>query len=111
MDAIAAANELKLKGNAQYKARNFTEAIALYEQAWDTNKDITFLNNLSGSFYCLSRALRPTADKIRSQRSTLSKRNTRKRSKPQSERSKKVEKLEPTTSSSQSTHSLPVALN
>lgn len=43
------AEELKVKGNTEYKAKKFDEAISLYQKAWDTwPKDITFLTNLSG---------------------------------------------------------------
>lgn len=62
MDNIATANSLKEQGNAQYKQRNFPAAIALYEQAWATNQDITFLNNLSGPFQHSSLAHGTTAD-------------------------------------------------
>jgi stress-induced-phosphoprotein 1 len=47
----AAADEEKNKGNAAYKARNFDEAIAHYEKAWETYKDITYLNNLSAACF------------------------------------------------------------
>lgn len=40
----------KALGNAAYKARSFDEAVAHYEKAWELNKDITYLNNLSGAF-------------------------------------------------------------
>ena len=44
------AEEMKSKGNVAYKARNFDEAIELYQKAWDTwPKDVTFLTNLSGA--------------------------------------------------------------
>jgi stress-induced-phosphoprotein 1 len=47
--AKAEANDLKLKGNAAYKARQFEEAIELYSKAWATwPKDVAFLTNLSG---------------------------------------------------------------
>lgn len=43
------ADEIKLQGNAAYKARKFDEAIELYEKAWQTYpKDVTYLLNLSG---------------------------------------------------------------
>lgn len=38
----------KALGNAAYKARQFEDAIAHYEKAWELNQDITYLNNLSG---------------------------------------------------------------
>ena len=47
----AAADEEKNKGNTAYKARNFGEAIAHYEKAWELFKDITYLNNLSAAYY------------------------------------------------------------
>ena len=47
----AAADEEKSKGNAAYKARNFDEAITHYEKAWETYKDITYLNNLSAAYF------------------------------------------------------------
>lgn len=41
--------ELKSKGNAAYKSRQFEEAIELYEKAWETwPKDISYLTNLAG---------------------------------------------------------------
>jgi stress-induced-phosphoprotein 1 len=45
------ADEEKTKGNAAYKARNFDEAIAHYQKAWDLYKDITYLNNLSAAYF------------------------------------------------------------
>ena len=43
------AEDLKQKGNVEYKARRFEQAIELYNQAWELYpKDITFLTNLSG---------------------------------------------------------------
>ena len=48
------AEDLKAKGNAAYKAKNFDEAVTLYQKAWDVwPKDMAFLTNLSGQF-CLS---------------------------------------------------------
>lgn len=40
----------KEQGNAAYKARDFVKAKDHYEKAWDLDKDITFLNNLSGKY-------------------------------------------------------------
>src|SRR5947199_10109652 len=45
------ADEEKVKGNAAYKARNFDLAIQHYQTAWDTYKDITYLNNLSAAYF------------------------------------------------------------
>ncbi|WVO16413.1 hypothetical protein L204_104088 [Cryptococcus depauperatus] len=46
------AEELKAKGNACYKARNFEEAVQLYSKAWDLYpKDVTFLTNLSAVYF------------------------------------------------------------
>ncbi|ABN68121.1 predicted protein [Scheffersomyces stipitis CBS 6054] len=39
------ADKAKAEGNALYKQRKFDEAIAAYNRAWDTHKDITYLNN------------------------------------------------------------------
>jgi|SRR5271156_125882 len=50
-DDKALADEEKNKGNAAYKARNFDEAIAHYEKAWELYKDITYLNNLSAAYF------------------------------------------------------------
>lgn len=47
----AAADEEKTKGNAAYKSRNFDKAIEHYEKAWNTYKDITYLNNLSAAYF------------------------------------------------------------
>lgn len=47
-DASAQALKAKEAGNAAYKSRDFTTAIAKYQEAWDLHKDITFLNNLAG---------------------------------------------------------------
>ncbi|KAL7421555.1 Hsp90 cochaperone [Cryptotrichosporon argae] len=46
------AEALKAQGNAAYKARNFDEAIGLYEKAWELYpKDVTFLTNLSAVYF------------------------------------------------------------
>ncbi|BGP04184.1 Heat shock protein STI1 [Rhodotorula toruloides] len=45
------ADALKVKGNEHYKARRFDEARAAYEQAWETHKDITYLNNLAAVYF------------------------------------------------------------
>ncbi|KAI0020780.1 hypothetical protein F4780DRAFT_770559 [Xylariomycetidae sp. FL0641] len=43
------ADKLKALGTENYKKRNFDEAIKYYTQAWDTHKDITYLNNLGAA--------------------------------------------------------------
>lgn len=40
-DDKAKALQLKEAGNAAYKARNFEEAASKYQEAWETDKDIT----------------------------------------------------------------------
>ena len=50
-DEKSLADEEKNRGNAAYKARNFDEAIAHYEKAWELHKDITYLNNLSAAYF------------------------------------------------------------
>jgi stress-induced-phosphoprotein 1 len=45
-----AAEKEKALGTAEYKKRNFDEAIKHYTAAWDLHKDITYLNNL-GAVY------------------------------------------------------------
>jgi stress-induced-phosphoprotein 1 len=45
-----AAEKEKALGTAEYKKRNFDEAIKHYQAAWDLYKDITYLNNL-GAVY------------------------------------------------------------
>lgn len=45
------ADALKAEGNALYKQRKFDEAIAKYNEAWDTYKDTTYLNNLATAEY------------------------------------------------------------
>ena len=49
--AAAQAQKEKEAGNAAYKARDFTLAITHYTKAWETHKDITYLNNLAGKFH------------------------------------------------------------
>ncbi|CAG8980559.1 hypothetical protein HYALB_00002557 [Hymenoscyphus albidus] len=49
--AKAAADNEKKLGTEQYKKRNFDEAIAHYQKAWDTYKDITYLNNLGAAYF------------------------------------------------------------
>lgn len=49
--AKAAAEEEKKLGTEQYKKRNFDEAIAHYSKAWETFKDITYLNNLGAAYF------------------------------------------------------------
>ncbi|KAI5475470.1 stress-induced-phosphoprotein 1 [Pseudohyphozyma bogoriensis] len=46
-----AADALKAQGNEKYKAREFGEAIKLYESAWDEYKDITYINNLAAVYF------------------------------------------------------------
>jgi hypothetical protein len=54
MSDKVAGDAAKLQGNEAYKARNFEAAVGFYEQAWELNHDITYLNNLSGE--CAVRA-------------------------------------------------------
>jgi stress-induced-phosphoprotein 1 len=49
--AKAAAEEEKKLGTAEYKKRNFEEAIAHYGKAWELHKDITYLNNLGAAYF------------------------------------------------------------
>jgi stress-induced-phosphoprotein 1 len=49
--AKAAAEEEKKLGTEQYKKKNFDEAIAHYTKAWETYKDITYLNNLGAAHF------------------------------------------------------------
>ncbi|GMM29576.1 Hsp90 cochaperone [Martiniozyma asiatica (nom. inval.)] len=44
-DAKSKADAFKAEANKLYKARKFDEAIELYNKAWETCKDITYLNN------------------------------------------------------------------
>lgn len=48
-DSKKEADSYKAEANALYKQRKFDEAIALYDKAWETNKDITYLNNRSAA--------------------------------------------------------------
>ncbi|AAS52461.2 AEL224Wp [Eremothecium gossypii ATCC 10895] len=50
-DDRSKAEEAKAKGNELYKKRQFDEAIANYEKAWDLHKDITYLNNRAAAEY------------------------------------------------------------
>lgn len=45
------ADKLKADANALYKQKKFDEAIALYNEAWEANKDITYLNNRAAAEY------------------------------------------------------------
>lgn len=45
------ADEEKQQGNTLYKQRQFDEAIAHYQKAWETYKDITYLNNKAAAEY------------------------------------------------------------
>lgn len=47
--AKAAADEEKKLGTENYKKRQFDEAIAHYEKAWELHKDITYLTNLGAA--------------------------------------------------------------
>ncbi|KAM0751962.1 stress-induced-phosphoprotein 1 [Meredithblackwellia eburnea MCA 4105] len=51
MSDKAAGDKLKEQGNAAYKLRNFDEAEKLYEQAWEANKDVVYLNNLAAVYF------------------------------------------------------------
>ncbi|GAA6030672.1 hypothetical protein JCM8097_006265 [Rhodosporidiobolus ruineniae] len=50
-DSKAQADALKAQGNDHYKKREFDQAEQLYKQAWDTHKDITYLNNLAAVYF------------------------------------------------------------
>lgn len=45
------ADKEKALGTENYKKRNFDEAIKHYTQAWETFKDITYLNNLGAAHF------------------------------------------------------------
>ncbi|KAF4987770.1 hypothetical protein FDECE_15308 [Fusarium decemcellulare] len=45
------ADKEKALGTENYKKRNFDEAIAHYSKAWETFKDITYLNNLGAAYF------------------------------------------------------------
>lgn len=45
------ADQEKQIGNENYKKRNFPVAIEQYKKAWDTYKDITYLNNLAAAYF------------------------------------------------------------
>ncbi|AET40320.1 Hsp90 cochaperone STI1 Ecym_5582 [Eremothecium cymbalariae DBVPG len=45
------AEKAKAEGNQLYKQRKFDEAIAKYEEAWNLQKDITYLNNRAAAEY------------------------------------------------------------
>ncbi|BGP44156.1 Hsp90 cochaperone [Rhodotorula kratochvilovae] len=49
--AHAQADQLKQQGNDAYKKRDFAQARDLYQQAWDTFQDITYLNNLAAVYF------------------------------------------------------------
>ena len=49
--AKAAAEEEKKLGTEQYKKKNFDAAITHYTKAWETYKDITYLNNLGAAHF------------------------------------------------------------
>ena len=50
-DAKTQADNAKAEGNALYKKRQFDEAIAAYNKAWELHKDITYLNNRAAAEY------------------------------------------------------------
>ena len=50
-DSTTEANKYKAEGNTLYKQRKFDEAIEQYNKAWETKKDITYLNNRSAAEY------------------------------------------------------------
>ncbi|KFY25987.1 hypothetical protein V493_04326 [Pseudogymnoascus sp. VKM F-4281 (FW-2241)] len=45
------ADKEKALGTAEYKKRNFDEAVAHYTKAWELYKDITYLNNIGAAKY------------------------------------------------------------
>lgn len=45
------ADKEKALGTAEYKKRNFDTAIQHYSKAWETHKDITYLNNLGAAYF------------------------------------------------------------
>lgn len=45
------ADKEKALGTENYKKRNFDEAIKHYTKAWETFKDITYLNNLGAAYF------------------------------------------------------------
>lgn len=45
------ADKEKALGTAEYKKRNFDAAIQHYTKAWETHKDITYLNNLGAAHF------------------------------------------------------------
>ncbi|KAI5964164.1 STI1 [Candida pseudojiufengensis] len=46
-----AADKAKAEGNTLYKQKKFDEAIAQYDKAWESHKDITYLNNRAAAEY------------------------------------------------------------
>ncbi|CAX41533.1 heat shock protein, putative [Candida dubliniensis CD36] len=50
-DAKSQADIAKAEGNTLYKKRQFDEAIAAYNKAWELHKDITYLNNRAAAEY------------------------------------------------------------
>jgi stress-induced-phosphoprotein 1 len=50
-EAKEKAEKEKALGTAEYKKRNFDEAIKHYQAAWDLHKDITYLNNLGAAYF------------------------------------------------------------
>lgn len=48
-EAKITADEEKALGTTAYKKREFDTAIAHYQKAWDTHKDITYLTNMSAA--------------------------------------------------------------
>ncbi|KAK4686218.1 stress-induced-phosphoprotein 1, partial [Tremellales sp. Uapishka_1] len=52
IEAKKQAGELKVQGNAAYKAKRFDEAIELYTKAWEVSPtDATYLTNLSAVYF------------------------------------------------------------
>lgn len=45
------ADKEKALGTAEYKKRNFDAAVQHYTKAWETHKDITYLNNLGAAHF------------------------------------------------------------
>lgn len=45
------ADKEKALGTTEYKKRNFDAAIQHYSKAWETHKDITYLNNLGAAYF------------------------------------------------------------
>ncbi|BGP28257.1 Hsp90 cochaperone [Rhodotorula toruloides] len=50
-ESKAQADALKAQGNEHYKACRFDQAREAYEKAWETHRDITYLNNLAAVYF------------------------------------------------------------